>query len=450
MTVIGVLLILVAIALYLTTKIVNLRTTDVQGSNGRVLQAHPKLLTSWNGYKSIGLTMIGWFFTMVSSSTFYARPGHQYHIVSPTGTITCIYTQGWKFIMPFSKVQEWESFTDIKVVYGNEDTEGIEGPINGGIPIRFIDKVVAEVGLSVRMQLPQDDVSFKQIVKEFRHPKNLINNTLIPTVKEQVTNTGYMFTAEDYVSGDASNFRATLDEQLKGGGYAVDKEEHYDTILSDIVIEGDRQIKDIQTTYEVNKRLDKNGRAIRIEHDITKNNINVSQVIVDKVLLESKFRKKLETSRDISAQKSIELQKVETAKAAQQRIVAEGERDKAAETVEQQLAQVKTLIAKETMLKEEETNRKLALVALETEKINAKTKKVAADAEAYEISKKVRAGITPEKELEMRLDAEVRKEEARAKRAVPSTMIVGGGDGKNGSSISNETLMLMQLTNKAK
>ena len=27
-------------------------------------------------------------------------------------------------------------------------------------------------------------------------------------------------------------------------------------------------------------------------------------------------------------------------------------------------------------------------------------------------------------------------------------MIVGGGDGKNGQSISNETLMLMQLTNK--
>ena len=50
--------------------------------------------------------------------------------------------------------------------------------------------------------------------------------------------------------------------------------------------------------------------------------------------------------------------------------------------------QVKALIAIETKLKQEETNKKLAAIALETERLNAEKKKVTADAEAYEISKK--------------------------------------------------------------
>lgn len=447
MTVLGVLLVLLALGLWLLPKLTELRTESKTVPNNyggtKVLNAHPKLLTNWNGLKSVVIGSVGILFMLSSSSTVYAKPGHQYYIVSPTGKVTCIYSQGWKFIMPFSKVQEWETFTDIKVVNGTDDTEGIEGVILGGIPIRFIDKVVAEVGLSVRMQLPQDDVSFKQIVKEFRHPKNLINNTLIPTVKEQVVNTGYMFTAEDYVSGDASNFRATLDEQLKSGGYAVDKIQHFDTISGPIVSEGDRGIKEIQTRYEVNKRLDRNGNPIRIEHDITKNNIMISQVIVDKVLLEAKFRKKLEDSRDISAQKSIETQKISTAKVAQQRIVAEGERDKAAETVEQQLAQVKSLIAKETKLKEESINLELAKIATETEKEIAKKTMVAADAEAYKIRKNVAAGISPEKKLQMQLDAKVDMMKALAGPQgmnMPTT-VMSGSNGKSGSTGMLESIL---------
>jgi hypothetical protein len=453
MTVLGILLLLVAIALYVVPKFMNLRTESESVPNGyggtKTLPAHPKFLTNWTGKKSLIVGVIGVLLMMSTSAFFYARPGHQYYIVSPTGQVSYEYSQGWKLVMPFSRVQEWESFSDIKVVSDGESTEGIEGPILGGIPIRFIDKVVGSVKLSVRMQLPQDDESFGQIVREFRHPKNLINNTLIPTVKEQVINTGYMFTAEDYVSGDASNFRATLDEQLKSGGYAVDKIEHTDTIESVIQNEEGRTIKEVQTRYEVNKRIDKKtGLPIRIAHDITKNKIIVSQVIVDQVVLEEKFRKKLEDSRDISAQKSIELQKIETAKAAQQRIVAEGERDKAAERVTQEKEQVKALIAIETQLKREETNRKLAEIALETEKLNSKKKKVAADAQAYENQRLVSAGLTPQERAQIEKETKIGVAAELSKIKFPETMIMG--DSKGGTPLESliGASMAKQLTGK--
>ena len=179
-------------------------------------------------------------------------------------------------------------------------------------------------------------------------------------------------------------------------------------------------------------------------HDITKNNIIVSQVIVDQVVLEDKFRKKLEDSRDISAQKSIELQKIETAKAAQQRIVAEGERDKAAEKVEQELAQVKALIAIETSLKKEETNKQLSKIKVETAELDAKALKVKKDAEAYANRKLVQAGLTPQERAEWEYKTRVDMMKALSGEngiTLPTTVFQGESGGKSGQTGMLESIL---------
>lgn len=378
---------------------------------------------------------------IVNESLMYARPGHQYFIVSPFGQKTAIFESGYHMIVPLSRVQEWEKFVDVKAVAldkdGNyiESIEGIEGIIPGGIGIRFIDQVTGVLKISARFQLPQDGPSFIQVAEEFRHPQNLVNNTLLPTVKEQAYNVAYMYTAENYVSGAASDFRLTLDEALKNGGFKVVRKEYSDTIYESFTglesaISKDRTVKEIKTRYEIRKVL-KDGVPVRIPHDITKNHILVSQVIVDDIRLEAKFRKKLEEQRDISAQKRIELQKIETAKAAQQRILAEGERDKAAERVSQEKNQVSKLIAIETSVKEEESKRQLAEIALKTERLDAERRKVAADAKRYELAQA--DGLS--EEVKYKIDADVRIAEAAA-RAIenakwPTTVVTGGGDKGN-------------------
>jgi len=373
----------------------------------------------------------GVLFSLFTSFFYYAQPGYQYYIVSPFGDVSTQFSQGWKTKIPFSNIQEWASFYDIKVVSDGESSEDVEGVIpatkqDPGIPIRFIDQVTGHVKLSVRMQLPQTPEDFAKLAEEFKTQQNLVNNTLIPTVKEQVINTGYMFTGENYVSGDASNFRVTLDDQLKMGGYAVDKKLYKDTIYDNIQnLNEQRKITEVKTRYEVIKRKDGNGKAIRIIHDIAKNKITVSQVIVDQIVLEKKFREKLENQRDISAQKSIEIQKIETAKAAQQRILAEGERDKSQERVKQEREQVKVLIEIETRLKQEETNRQLAKIQLETQKFQALKQKAAADAQAYENAKLVKAGLTPLQKAEIDKETKIGVAEALSKTTWPTTYING-------------------------
>ncbi len=376
------------------------------------------------------LSLVGVFFMLINSLFFFADRGFNYLLVSPTGKMSAVMEQGIKW-RGFAKIDKWQKFIDVKVVgegieVDEDEVEGIMKPI----PIRFIDQVTATGFVSTRFELPRDEVSFISLAVKFRTMSNLVNNTIVPTVKEQLVNTSYMFAAQDYISGEAQSFRQVFEEQLKGGAYAVEKKVTRDTVFADVQ-SSSRMIKDIQTSYQVNKVL-KNGIPKRIKHELSENNIIVSQVIVDNIELETTFKQRLEAQRDESAKRQLEQQKVETAKDAQQRIIAEGERDKAAERVTQEKEQVKALIAIETKLKQEETNKKLAAIALETERLNATKKKVTADAEAYEIAKKVHAGITPEVKLKMELDRDVRVAAEIAKIQFPQTMIIGG-DNKNGT-----------------
>ncbi|WP_339793108.1 hypothetical protein [uncultured Imperialibacter sp.] len=361
---------------------------------------------------------------------FWAEPGYQYFLVYPTGNTGVEMDQGIKW-RGFAKITPWQKFIDVKVLAEGADSKEIEGVMRP-IPIRFIDQVTATVMISGRFQLPSNEEDFINIAIKYRSMENLVQNTLIPTIREQTNNTGYMFAAQDYISGEAQSFRQTLDEQLKDGAYAVIKIESKDTVFNEIQMDReDRTIKEIRARYTVEKVLE-NGVPKRIPHELTENNIIVSQVIVDDVELEPTFKQRLEAQRDESAKRQIEQQKVETAKAAQSRIIAEGERDKSAERVTQEKEQVKQLISIETKLKQERTNKELAAIALETERLKSEQRRVAADAQAYENAKLVTAGLTPQERAEWEYKTAIGVAGEIAKLNFPQTMIMGN-DGKGGT-----------------
>ncbi len=357
---------------------------------------------------------------------FWAEPGYQYFVVYPNGKKDAVMSEGIKF-RGFAQITPWQKFIDVKVIDPGEILDEIEGKMDP-IPIRFIDQVTATTKLSTRFQLPADKQSFIELAIEFRSLQNLVQNTLIPTVREVVSNTGYMFAAQDYISGSASDFRVAIDEQLKDGTFSVVKNEYRDTVLTSIE-QDNRAISEIQTRYEVNKRLDETGKSIRIPHDINENNIIVAQVIVDDVSLEEVFKQRLEAQRDESAKRQLEQQKIKTARDAQARIIAEGERDKAGERVTQEKEQVKALISIETKLKQEETNKKLASIQLETERLKAQAQKVKADAEAYQNAKLVTAGLTPQEKAKIEKEIAIGVAKEFAKIKFPQMMFMGNDKG---------------------
>ena len=353
------------------------------------LKIGPQIIQKFNFKKmliGVGIGLVG---LLINSSLFYSQAGNQYFVVGPLGTKSAVVTEGYKFIMPLSKITPWQKYIDVKVPTEgmNEgaiaEIEGIMQPI----PIRFIDQVTANSYVSIRFQLPQDDESFIALAIKFRSMTNLINNTLIPTVNEQMVNTGYMYSAQNYISGDAQSFKQTFEEQLKFGAYAVNKIEIHDTLYNNVDsnnIGKARGVQEIKTRYIVEKLL-VNGIPKRIQHEITENNIIVSQVIVDAVDLEPAFKTRLEKQRDESAKRQLEQQKTKTAKDSKERIIAEGEVAKATERVEKETEAISILVKEKTELEKEKTRLAQALVKFDKAKIEAKTIKVTADAKQYEI-----------------------------------------------------------------
>lgn len=444
LTFLGIALILFAIVLFFIGS--SLRKEDEivkTGYSEETLKAHPKFLTMWNLKGKIKLILGGLLLILVSYSTLFTKEGHLYYVLSPTGHRQVISSPGVKVVFPFSKIQEWSKYMDIKAVptdgEGNfiEDTAGLEGIIPNGVKVMFIDRAIGDVYLSARFELPNDEVAFIKIVETYRTPQNLINNTLLPTIYEQLTNITFMYSADDYVSGSATDYKMNVEDGLKNGGFVVKKVEVRDTIYAEqtfltdsAVLNRPRQIREIRNLIK-NEKVLENGIPKRTVHEINANKIITAQVIVSDVILEEKFIEKLSEQRDISVQKIIEIQKIETARAAQQRIVAEGERDKAAERVTQEKSQINTLISIETKVKEEESKRQLADIAVQTANLEAQATKIRADAEAYQNARLVSAGLTPQERAEWDYKTAVGVAGQIKDLKLPSTVITGASGGNS-------------------
>lgn len=394
----------------------------------------------------LGVT-IGMF--TLSNSIFYAERGTYYEIIYPNGVKTAEFDEGFHFIVPFTKVNAWTANIDVKAGDMEKMSDEVEGKM-GKIAVTFVDQVGADVSATYRFTLPKDDSLFLSLCVKYRSIENLAENTLVPTVEEQAKLTSKMFSVQDYISGSAQAFRQTFDEQLKGGTFVVKRTTNKDTTFVENISKNnkDRQIKDISTTYSVDKVIDLVTKLPkRIQNEISASGIIVSQVIINEVKIDPQYKKRLVAQKAESAKRQLEQQKIETAKVSQQRIKAEGERDKEAERVKQETNQVKTLITIETKLKQEKTNLELAKIQLQTEKTNAQKKVVSARATSTKNKLLRSAGLTPQQKAEYAIKEKVGVAEATAKMATPEVVIIQNGSGAKGSDLTN-TLIQAEMGKK--
>lgn len=409
----------------------------------------PQSITDSHWATKFFMGLVGLVLLLLPQLFFYAEYGTNYYLVSPFGKEYVIMESRGIQWRGFARVTPWTKYIDIKTVETKdgqviEDVSELEGFIEVGIPIRFIDQVTGDTKLAARFQLPSTEEEFLVLAKKFRTLSNLVNNTLIPTLIEQTKNTGYMFSAQNYISGDAQQFKQTLEEQLKGGSYQVRKEELKDTIFNDISDAGSRGIREITTTYKVSKVTDyKTGLPIRIPHEITDNGILVSQVIIQDVDLEAQFKERLEKQRDESAKRQLAQQETETAKAEQLKIIAQGENAKAQERVAKEKEQITQVIAYETEKEIEKQKLEKAKIALETAEVEAKATRVTADAEAYKNQKLVSAGLTPQEKAKIDKEIAIGVAAELAKLQLPTYYIQG--QGSSGQASLLESLLGVKL-----
>ena len=423
-----------------------------------------EFISKWSLKKGIIAGLIGLVTTTLGSIFFYNPAGTATAIQYLWGGDKAVTTQGIKISLGGKTIPI--SFEIAMQDYLEEfDAEGKLIPINkeDGIYYRkgqrreFADAIKADIAASLIVSVNYaDEEAFLEMADKNRSEQKLVYARIYPVYDQALKNTCKLMDAQDYISGASSQFDYYLKDQMENGMYLT--EEVYDDIEVE-KIAGDstktvakgkiNNSEKRQKKYRIRKYPKghpNEGDPIRdASVSLKRYGLTIQQAAVTNIDWEPSFDARLQLQKEQVAQTQIEKQEAEKEFYATQKTIAKGEREKAEVRVKFEKAQLEKTIAADTKAKEaaykeaEETN------LLAAEKKRAQRIKVKADADAYEIRQKVNAGITPEKKLQMQLDADVAKEEARAKRSVPHTMIVGGG---SGGQVSAETLLQMQLVNQ--
>ena len=406
------------------------------------LVVKPNKLIDWFTKKrSIQITLLGVIMSVLTGMFFYADAGTAYAVQYVSGGDRMITTQGvklkwWGRIIPLS----YE--TSIKDIITNS---GEELPKNGqGIYNRkaqkweFSDAIKAEISTSVIVGVNINDKDvFLNMADRNRSEAKLIFGRVLPNIDAAIKNTCKLMDAQDYISGQASDFDRYFRDQLENGMYQVElyyEDENNSEIVGDTTTV--RQIKIGKSSKQKKFRIkrDTNGEIIRDNSNTLKQyGLKIYQAQVTGIDWEESFDKRLDLQKNEVAQTQLEKQQAEREYYRAKKEVAKGESEKAKERARLEKIQIQQTIEAETEAKVAGFNLIKEKKQFEVEQYKAKSKKVAADAQYYENAKLVSAGLTPQEKAEWNYKTAVGVAQQLKDLSLPQTYIESGKSSSDGN-----------------
>ncbi|MEX0275044.1 MAG: hypothetical protein AB3N16_11775 [Flavobacteriaceae bacterium] len=355
--------------------------------------------------RSLQIVLLGIVLSIVTGTLFYAEPGTAYAVQYPWGGQKAVFRQGihtkmWGRLIPIQ--------FELPIKYVIPTAEGKLGEQSEYANVdkakywAFSDAVKARIATSVVISIKTDDeTQFLSVADRNKTEKNLIRSRIIPNIDQSIKNTCKLMDAQDYISGQASDFDRYFKDQLENGMYVL---EEYSDQESKEVIGDSTTVRTVVNKETKQKRFRikyRNGQPVREEGNSLKAyGLTVIQAVVTEIDWEETFDKRLQLQKEEVAQTQLEKQQAEREFYRAQKEKARGEAEKAAERARLEKEQIQKTIAAETEAKVAEFNLIKEKKQFEVEKFKAQSKKVAADAEAYQNAKLVNAGLTPQERAE--------------------------------------------------
>jgi len=459
-TLIGIILLLLSIATLVMKPFLH-REDVVQQSLGRnnqminklVARKSPDFLLNFTWKKSLGIFLIGLFVLAIPGAFFYAQPGKAYAVQYLWGTAKPVMSQGiktkwWgrlidishqisiKDVLPETEIKQESEYTYIVKSTEREFNDAVKGDV--------ANTVVISINI-------EHESKFLKVATDNRSERNLVYSRIIPFRDAVLKNTAKLMSAQDYIAGASAEFDRAFADQLENGMYELEEVSNHqdaDTIgklgkTRTVNDNSNGERKKYKIKYAKNSQgvLEpvRTGESLRDVYGL-----KVILAVVNKIDWEDKFDERLDKQKEQVAATQLEKQMAEKAVYNRKRLYEEGEANKAGEQARLEKLQIeKTITA--------ETNAKVAIFALTESKtlfdkavIDAKSKKVAADAQAYENQKLVSAGLTPQEKMKWTFDIQNAVSKNLANTKWPEVFInQAGGEGKKGQ--ANETSILYDL-----
>jgi hypothetical protein len=171
----------------------------------------------------IGLLAFGVLVASLNSILFYAQPGMSYLVQYPWGVQNATLQPGFHARW-FGEVIPFKKFMTIVFVDKNTNRNAFSGTA-AVQEIRFNDSVTANVKMTARFELTDNESQFLPMAVAYRSQENLIYSTLIPTMQEAMRNSGRMYAAQEYISGKGGDFENAVLDQIRNGIFLLDIQE---------------------------------------------------------------------------------------------------------------------------------------------------------------------------------------------------------------------------------
>ncbi|MDY0780134.1 cell envelope integrity protein TolA [Tenacibaculum sp. IB213877] len=386
--------------------------------------------------RSLQIIAAGIILSFLTGIFFYAEPGTAYAVQYPWGGQKAVFQQGIKTKM-WGRLIPIQFEIPIKYVIPN-----VEGKLGDQSQYAYVDKarqwefndaVKGEIATSIVISIDiTDEKQFLSVADRNKTEKNLIRSRIIPNIDQSIKNTCKLMAAQDYISGQAADFDRYFQDQLENGMYVL--EEYSDNEKPEII--GDSTVvRTVPNKESRQKRFRikfEDGEPVRVQGNSLKSyGLTVVQAVVTEIDWEETFDNRLQLQKEEVAQTQLEKQQAEREFYRAQKEKAKGEAEKAAERARLEKAQIQQTIAAETEAKVAEFNLIKEKKQYEVEQFKAKSKKLAADAQAYENQKLVSAGLTPQEKAEWEYKTAVGVAQQIKDLKLPSTYIEGGKSGND-------------------
>jgi hypothetical protein len=394
---------------------------------------------------------------MVNGLFFWNNSGTITSVQYPWGGDKMIATQGlkvkaWGKTIPIS----YEISIQDKILKKNAQGEVIESipESSDGIYNRvakkweFSDAIKADIATAIVIEIvTEDEEAFLNMADRNRSEAKLIYGRVLPNIDAALKNTCKLMDAQDYISGAASDFDRYFRDQLENGMYQV--EEYYDDDANPEIIGDTTTVRTVdnnngasskQKKYRIKE--DEQGNIIRdnSSNSLSQYGIRFIQAQVTSIDWEGSFDTRLDRQKEEVALTQLEKQAAERLYYTTQKEIALGESNKATERALLEKEQIKLTIAAETEAKVAVQNRIAEVEKLEVAKLQAMSKKVAADATYYENAKRVQAGLTPQERQKMDEQMNRDKWENIGKMKFDGVYMMGGTQSKGGDGLLSALL----------
>ena len=365
---------------------------------------------------------------------------------SPFGTLSCVEGQGLYF-RGFASIYHYDLAKSFYFNSSNENVngEGWEGDEDDedDISVTLSRNANANISGYLLYELPTDCDKLIELHNNQKNDKGVKHNLVRNAVLSAVRKTAPLFTAEEAKVTKIAEFRRLAEDQLVDGEYLTTTEVLKEKAGEDELDSHGKVIKKAEVQeYRVTKlKLDSNGHRILTKKSaLSQYGIVVKQLEIQSVKLDSMAQRQLDIVKEREMQRVSNATAAETAK--QKAITAEAEGK--AKIAEAKAAQE---VQKMTEVTQAEKERDVAILNAEREKEvarlnalkaieDAKRIRAEGEAEAAANRAKVMAGLTPQEKAEWDYKTKVGIAEALAKsehQIVPTIMMGGAGDGKNGA-----------------